>query len=153
MLQPATQTERDKFLEFDPNAPEMKPFATYAHRRQIQFRMHPRRAQALQTYAQYKNLATIYYWSPNDREWKVLATKDRESKNVTCDNCNRTTAEHFPKNGYTPWHLRNGRGLDPNQYGPDMYDGGQFVWWRKNKKLVEPLTQMFLCNQCRPRFA
>lgn len=155
--QPQIKTERDRFLEFDPNAPDMQPFATYCQRRQIRFKMHARRAQALQTFSQYANLATIYYWSANERVWEPLATKDRETKGVTCEHCLGSTAVHHPPKaggGYNfiPFHLR-GKSLDAAIYGKDMYDGGKFAWLRRNKKLIEPLQMLFLCDQCSIRYA
>lgn len=156
-MQPLTLTERDTFLAFDPNAPVDKPWATYAQRRGVKFKMHAKRAGALNTFSQYHDLASLYTWDDTLRGWTEFAVKDRRSHNVTCDNCSRSTATTLQRglssaHLYVPWRLQGAK-LDEAVYGPDTYDDGQFSFLRRHGKLQNPLVMLFLCEHCRPLLA
>lgn len=134
-------SERDDFLQFDPHV-NTKPWATYCHRRGQSWKMHPRRAQALNCFSVYADLARIYCWNNTEARWDTVATKDFASKHSTCDHCGGSTMDPaIPGPKYPLWH-------NAFRAQPTGWDSGDFLWLRRSRKIIEPIKMMFLCKRC-----
>lgn len=134
--------------EFDPNAKEkIEPWATYAPGRagRAKFKTHATRGLALNSFARHWDQVVLYEWD-GDR-WVEVARKDSAAHGCRCQVCGSDTSEPIQigtYGRYVPWYARV---IDDKRY-----DSGRFVWRRNGRKIIEPLTLLFVCKTCYPRF-
>lgn len=147
MTKAVIKTPREQLLDFDPNNPVQKQWATYSPIRRTQFTSHNTRQGALSCLAMNPDLVVLYRLDDATGKWEQVAIKDKESHKCICEHCGGTTIEHVPSMRYTPWSHRK---LDERKYGSYRFDTGQFVWERTGgRKLAEPLRLVFACIACR----
>jgi hypothetical protein len=138
--------------EFDPNKPEFHPWATWVN--YSGFKIHRSRAVAITRYNQHDY--ALFYRMGDNGLWEEVLRKCREDEHRTCSACKGTTLlteDKFPQHGLLSYRYGNDYAcLVDDTVTPNVYDVGRYALERKNRKLVYPFVQRFLCVTCHPHF-